>query len=415
MTRFLSDSLQAPEPAFRLNLRQLEAAHGNPNADIRLTTEVLQATRAKMAELGLDAYDTTPHELYLALEQRVKADDARLVKTLRTLAATHISAEADVVAGMRHALQQTGLPDSCFALKTSKLKAIFKKITPKKAMKQLGYRSLDSMLKHEPPALVITAAYITESPAWRQQFHEHYKRLQSGDFESRQVTILHPDSKRWQSLARTTVEQTKHNVIYFKELGTLILLPLPAELPAGAVTASLVLALHALNDIHASSTFLKLCQVRPDFGGVVQSIVSGEPTLKASLLDQAVPWHLVQRSFGRLGQALHQELFETHMQAGDLSWHPIEAVLERIEPSLSFWRGSDCAGLLHDDRRPVSLNIIDAALNLCNQLPFERRLTHYFQQSLWHELLLRYLKPQTVERAVLSELQPQLAPAYAVI
>jgi hypothetical protein len=34
---------------------------------------------------------------------------------------------------------------------------------------------------------------------------------------------------------------------------------------------------------------------------------------------------------------------------------------------------------------------------------------NYFQHSLWHELLMRYLHPATVERAVLGELQPQLA------
>ena len=54
MTRFLSESLQATEPFFRLGLRRLEAANGNPNTDIRFTTEVLHATQSKLRELGLD-------------------------------------------------------------------------------------------------------------------------------------------------------------------------------------------------------------------------------------------------------------------------------------------------------------------------------------------------------------------------
>jgi len=44
--------------------------------------------------------------------------------------------------------------------------------------------------------------------------------------------------------------------------------------PAGAVTASLLLALHALNEVRAASAYLKLCQVRADFGTIVQTIAT---------------------------------------------------------------------------------------------------------------------------------------------
>jgi hypothetical protein len=58
---------------------------------------------------------------------------------------------------------------------------------------------------------------------------------------------------------------------------------------------------------------------------------------------------------------------------------------------------------------PVSMNVIDAALNACNNVPYEERFTHYFRRSVWHELLLRYLHPAAIEQAVLGQLQPQLA------
>jgi hypothetical protein len=413
MTRFLSESLNAAEPGFRLSLRQLEQANGHPNADIRLTSELTQATHAKVAALGLDPRDTTPKELYLAIQARLQADDSRLIKTLRTVAATHISAEGNVTAGLCHALKPLGGEVPVFAVKTSVLKRLIKKVGPKKAMKQLGYRSLDSMFKHEAACLILAAAYLVESPGWRQQFHEQYKRLQAKDFEPRTAAILHPTGGRWQTLGNSAVAKAKHNVMCFKETGTVIILPLPPDAPAGSTIASLVLALRALNDIRSSSTFLKLCQVRPDFGKVVQSVASGEPVLKANLLDHSVPWELVQRSFHRLTQSLREELLEPHIQIEDLSWHAIETALERIEPALGFWCHSDSLALPHG-RQPVSLNIIDAALNLCNQLPFERRISHYFRQSLWHELLLRYLRPETVRQAVLSELQPQLAVELAI-
>jgi hypothetical protein len=413
MTRFLSEALEAPEPFFRLGLRRLEAANGHPSTDIRFSTEVKRATQEKLKQLGLDPRDTTAEELYQVLQERIKADDAQLTKTLRTRAATHVSAEGDVVAGMIHALRE--LPDSkrCFALKPSVLKAIIKKSPPKKAVKQLGYRSLDSFIKHEPPVSMLAAAWLSEGTHWQHRLLEQYKRLKPSDFEDRKIALVQLDSKRWQSLTESTVSQNKHNLLSFKELGTLVFLPLPSDAPNGSTTVSLALALHELNEIRAGSTFLKLCQVRPDFGSIVQTVVSDEPHLNSQLLDQPVPWHLIQRYYAQLTHHASEEVFEPHLQLEDIAWHPIEQTLKAIEPSFDFWQHSAHLGLLHG-RQPVSLNVVDAALNYCNQLPFERRIVQHFQRSLWHELLLRYLRHEPVEQTVLAELQPQLA-AEAVL
>jgi hypothetical protein len=414
MTRFLSESLQASEPFFRQGLRRLETANGNPNTDIRFTTEVRRATQDKLKQLGLDPHDTTAKELYYALQERIKADDARLTKTLRTRAATHVSAEADVVAGMIHALKD--LPDSkrCFALKANSLKSMIKRQPPKKAMKRLGYRSLDSFLKHETPATMLAAAWLSESSQWRQRLLDQYKRLGPGDFEDRSIILAQPDSPRWRELAETAVSQSRHNLLSFKELGALVFLPLSSDAPAGSTTASLALALHELNEIRACSAFLKLCQVRPDFGSLVQSAVGDEPHLNSQMLDRPLPWHLIQRYYTQLTHHGQDEAFEPHLRLEDMAWHPIEQTLSAIEPSFDFWQQSAHLGLLQD-RQPLSLNVVDAALNYCNRLPFEQRIVHYFQRSLWHELLLRYLGRESVEQTVMSQLQPQLAEEFATL
>lgn len=408
MTRFLSHALQAPEPFFRLGIRRLEHANGTPNVDIRLTNEVQSATRDKLRQLGLDPADTTAEELYQALQQRLAADDRRLTRHLRTLAATHVSAEADVVAGMIHALKE--LPDSkrCFALKPSSLKSLLKQVPPKKAMKQLGYRSFDSFVKHEQPASILAAAWLTEGTGWQRKFTDQYKRLRPSDFENRNIMFLHPTSLKWRQLAEQAVAQKRHNLICFKEAGTLVFLPFTANVPSGAVLASLSLALHCLNDIRATSTFLKLSQVRGDFGRVVVTAASATPALKSQVLDQPVPWHMIQRYYARFSERFREEIFEPHVQLEDMVWHPVEQTLAALDGELAFWEETAHLGILHNGR-PVSLNLVDAALNYCNRLPFEQRLTHYFRHSLWHELLMRYLKHDTVERSVLQEIQPQLA------
>ncbi|HVI60965.1 MAG TPA: hypothetical protein VM535_02285, partial [Candidatus Saccharimonadales bacterium] len=317
MTRFLSELLRAPEPFFRQGLQKLEAANGHPAADIRFSTEINQATQDKLRELGLDPADTTPAELYHCLQERLKADDARLNRTLRVRAATHVSAEADVVDGMIHALK--ALPDArhCFALKASVLKALLKTTPPKKALKQLGYRSLDSFLKHETPVSALSAAWLSEDGAWQRRFVGQYKQLRASDFEARPLTITHLKSRRWQALAARIVTDNKHNILAFKEFGALVFLPLPSGAPDGTTTASLSLALHQLNEIRAASSFLKLCQVRPDFGAIVRTVADDEPRLSSKLLDQTVPWHLIQRYYARLTGGSREEVFEPHLQLED--------------------------------------------------------------------------------------------------
>lgn len=408
MTRFLSESLEAPEPMFRLGLRHLEKANGHPNTDIRFSTEVMQASRAKLRELGLDGHDTTPEELYHALQARLKADDARLTRKLRTVAATQVSAEANVNEGLIHSLRNIADESKAYGLKTSVLKSLLKKQAPKKALKQLGYRSLDSMLKHESAVQVLAAAWLTEAPSWRQRFMEQYKRLVPSDFETRRTIIEQPRGGRWQAVTTRALADTRHTVLSFKELGAVVIFPIPAHAPEGSVTATTVLALHELNEIKAGSTFLKLCQVRSDFGIIVQTVALSQPLLSADALDQSVPWHIIQRFYARMQHLFREELFEPHIELADMSWHSVEQLLAEIEPSFAFWESTSHLGFMAKGQT-VSLNLVDAALNYSNNLSFEQRLRTAFQQSLWHELLMRYLQPQTVEQTVLAQLQPAFA------
>ncbi len=406
MTRYLSHALQANEPSFSHGLSRLEAANGNPSSDIRLSNEVRQQTNSKLRELGLDPADTTAEELYHVLQMRVKEDDARLTKTLRSKAASHVSAEADVVAGMIHVIKEQPESKNCFALKSSRLKSLLKATPPKKAMRKLGYRSVDSFLKHESPVSILTAAWVTEGESWQKHYMDQYKKLKSSDFEDRSMMVVQMNSAKWRGLAKEIVDQTKHNVICFKEIGALVFLPFSKDTPAGAVTVSLSLALHELNEIRASSTYLKLCQVKADFGRVVQVIASDEPRLSSQMLDQSVPWHLVHRYYARLGDRFRSEVFEPYLQLEDMVWQPIENTLSKIEPSLKFWQQTSHLGML-DGREPVSMNIVDAAANYCNDMSYDQRGTHYFQRSLWHELLMRYMHHRPI--ADTTELQPQLA------
>src|SRR5487761_1518741 len=179
MTRVLSELLGAKEPGFRQGLRQLEQAGGGPSADIRLSSEILQATQSAVRELGLDPRDTTGPELYNALLERAKQDD----KTVRELLGADAD-DKDLTLRVQRLVGKLDISKKTFALKSIAAKRLLKKNPPKKAMKQLGYRSIDSMLKHEPVAQLYAAAAIAETPAWHRQLLNSYKQLLPTDFEA---------------------------------------------------------------------------------------------------------------------------------------------------------------------------------------------------------------------------------------
>lgn len=386
-----------------MGIRQLEQASGLPSADIRLTTKTMQQTRAKLAELGLDPHDTTGPELYQALHERI-AYDEQIVR--RALSIDSDASSVDILSRVGQFVEALEAPKQCFALKASVAKRLFKKKAPKAAMRRLGYRSLDSMLKHEPVAHLFAAALIAESPAWQRSFREQYAKLQPNDFETRSMTVTMPQSKRWHELAASYVPTVRHNMLTFKELGVVVVLPIHDALDGLTIT-SLLLAMHEQNTIRSYSSYIKLQQVKPHFGTLVRESVVTEPALEAHLAGQHVTWQTIHRYYAKFQEAYHPEVFEPHVQPEDLSWQQAEGVMTQLAPTLRFWQGTDKLMFLHEGQ-PVSLNMLDVALGYCNHLSFADRVVHFVRDNLWHELLLQYLNHDNLEAAVHHQLSASL-------
>ena len=412
MTRFLSKALQAEEPYFRQGLNNLELNNGRPNHDIRLTAETIQKTKFKIQQLGLNPTIASPQEIYEALSHKMYLDDLHLTKKLRTLAARHSTADADVIIGMIIAIRSLPETRHTFAVKPSAIKSLMKNALPKKTIKQFGYRSDASFLKHEKPVDMLAAAWLLEGQAWQKKFTDSYKKLKPSDFEDRHIKIQYMRDKNWQKIADNVVSDYRHNILTLKEAGALIVLPVKNKPNAGFTTASLCLLLHELNAIRAASTFLKMNVVRSDFGQLVAELIEEEPRLETKLLDQPLPWQLVHRYYASAKDKFKQELFEPHLTNSDLIWEPIENSLAKIDDNMVFWKGSSALGLA--ENRALSFNVIDVAANLCNSLPYHDSVASFFQKNLWHELMMRYMQHEPVENSLLSNLQPQYAEERAL-
>lgn len=408
MSRVLAQLMGAAEPQFRTQLERLERAAGLPGADIRLMLEIVGQTRAKIRALGLDPHDTTGPELYAALKARLKADEARL---RQALGISHDDSLADILGVLQWHLEQLPGTTSTFVVKQPVMRALIKKLQPKQTLKKLGYRSMDSMLKHEPVAQLLAAASVLESRDWQRRRLEAYKKLQPSDFEVRQASFMVPKNKNWPAIARAVSTQYKHDIMALPELGAVVLLPLEQDLP-GLVITTLLLAVSCVNDMRSLGSYLKLQQVRPDYGHLFAEAIKYEPMTSAEVVGEPLPWKAIQWFYGHNRAQYHPDVFEPHVQPDDLTWHDGASVIAKLQPALEFWEGNQLLAFL-DGTTPVSLNMLDVALSVCNDLQYGERIVHHMRSELGRELLARYLHQDNLQQLLLGQLDQQLAPELA--
>jgi hypothetical protein len=385
---------------FTQSLHELEKASASPAVDIRLITELEAKVKQKIKELGLDSEDTTPKEVYHSLQGLIALHDGFLAKAIGGSTAT--SAQ-ELLPKIKAAIDKLPVPKSGWVLKRSVARRLLKAAAPKLVMRQLGYKSIDSMLKRENIEELYAATRLIESPSWTEKFIKSYKQLTPSDFEKRDITILLLPSGKWNGLANTAAAAKRNNAICLQELGTVVLLPMPLQQLPGLTITLLPLLLHYINEIRMYNAYLKLQQVNPDFGSkLVQTVLIGSAEA-ATMAGQPLHWRIVQRHFGHAAGPGHPEIFEPHVQAEDLAWQRAEEILYRLEPALKFWEGLDWVAI-GDSNHPVSFNLIDNALNYCNQLPYQKHATHHFRSSLHNELLVRYLGQENLENQALKDL-----------
>lgn len=402
MTRTLSALLGVEPLSFRDMIQRLEASKGHPSADIRITTDVAQRSRQALHFLGLAKQDTTPEELYAVLKTRILHDD----QTARQALGVAVdAAPSEVVVSAARAVERLCGDQRVLGMKNSVAKRLLKKVPPKRTLKQLGYRSLDSMLKHEPAAAVYTAATLIESATWKKRFRDQYIGLTPHDFEERTLEIHTPQAERWHRFSDQLTRHHKQTVFAAREFGAVIALPTEVSLPSFALVQTLLCA-QAASTVYSVSVFFKLQQMKPEFGAVVLKTVNSEPTTVARLLERPVSWYTIHQFYGRAQGAFNQSLLEPHIQPADMVWLHPEAILARLHPSLEFWTQTVYTALVRDGVY-VSLNVLDAALNVCNSLPFGRHHSTHMRHQLWQELMLRYLDLPSVEAALAGEFREE--------
>lgn len=399
MCKVLAELLGVDDPLFTIGIHQLEAASGHSGTDVRLYSEIIRKVHQKTKELGLDPNDTTAKELYYALVEIAGKHDEFLARRLGAKDPTDVQ---DILPRIVRFVNTLNTPKSAWVLKVPAAKRLLKLTPPKKIMKQLGYRSIDSMLKRESITEIFAAMRFVETSEWLQMFTRKYKYLSPQDFESRAIEFINLDAKKWGVTAEAYARKQRHNVTHMKEVGVIALMPLPVSRMPGITLVVLPLLLHYLNEIRMYSTFFKSQQIKPNFGEIIVKTLIHDPRDHAKVAGHDVHWRDVQRHFGRGGGGL-ADMFEPHIQSEDLFWRKAEEVLYRIEPALHFWNEMDYVALKAEDG-VVSFCLTDIAVSYVNRLSFENRVSHQFRASLWSELFVRYIGQPAIEQQILNQL-----------
>jgi len=183
VSKFISAILGQPERLLRQTIAKLEDKNGYPSHDARHLAENIQQVRLKISELGLDPDDTTAEELYHALLVKFEADCLAF-----DIENNFHSVDFDQKAGKAIELVANYLPKR-WVLKTTAAKSLLRQQPPKKLMKQLSYRSIESMLKRENIAKLYVEANRLESAAWQKSLRQLLSKQDTTAFEVRQISI----------------------------------------------------------------------------------------------------------------------------------------------------------------------------------------------------------------------------------
>lgn len=401
----LAQLLKAKDPLFVLTLRQLEDITGRKGVDVALISEIIAKAHHGAQQLGLDPPDYSAEELYWALVNRVKKDDARLAKQLGGTSDDNI---ADIMSRIVHRVNGLDMERSGWFLKDGKARAMLKANPPKQVMKKLGYRGIESMLRRENLYELYGALRFVEESGWLNKFIEQYHQLTFGDFEQRDIRVIEYDWGKWgRDIASDFITKKLHNITHLKELGVIVVLPVHEDKMPGITMRDLLLLIHYHYEIRLYSAFFKLNAGKRDFGDIFVDTLIADPGHIELAGGQTIHWRVIARYFGKLPAAAHPEIFEPHVQPEDLHWRKAEEVLYDIDPEFEFWRDMDYVGVLVD-QEPVTFNMLDVAFSYAAGGEFADRYLYHFRESLWNEIFVRYFSEQVLEEKILLKLDNQV-------
>jgi hypothetical protein len=381
MSKKLAELLDEPEVVVESVIKKLEHISGWESTDVRLLAEINNKVLAKHLELGLDPKDTTGPELYHALLAKLNKDEEKF-----SLPANTIINQVSGVHKNYHV----------YSLKRNVAKELLRSHPPRRLMKQLSFRSVDSMLKRENVCELYVGLMKYESPRWLNVFYKDVAKLTPSDFETQEIEIVKMTPKRWNEINDENVAST------IPLLGSVAVW----DTSVGSVSLALNVC-QSINELRTISAHIKLKNVESNFGKNLVEILQSqkEHPFKISVLP--ITWHTIFNHYGQRTSSEHTEFFGPHMLHEDIKVHNPLKLLSKISPVFNWWQDLEYVAAKSAEGL-VSLNLHDIVNSVGKN--FDQRSLQHSRQSLWHEFLNRYFAYPSVEQHFMQKLETQTVP-----
>jgi hypothetical protein len=387
LARLISDILNAPEPAFTHELRRLEALAGYPKVDVRLVSELTSSWKALAGELGLDSNDTTAKELYFALQKRVKEENAELS---RKLGLDEKDTPEKTIRACAHYVQAKLKVNPVWVLKGSIARSQLKVNKPKKMLKILGLRSIDSAIKREPLSELTIFAQMVESKTWHDTNISQAAKVKTTDFDRKPIEISIIDEKRSEKM-RDAGYSLNRLIYKDEETGSIIMIVPKRRFPCDALFFIDSL-LREANAIRRWSAFAKYLSVRPDFAQWLALLRSHNLDFAAAKIFK-IGWSPMHKWLDTIAREEGSPPFEPHLDHEDVRLHSLQ-----LNP-LSGYKHiifKSPEGLV------VSCNISDVITNTANGAATNESILTHGKRELYDELFSRYLKNERILQELLK-------------
>lgn len=378
-SRVISGIFKAKEPEFSHRIHDLEKLSGKNGHDIRVLVDTIHHFKNLSGHLNLDATDTTSRELFHSLVAQIKKDSDKLEQRLGIKQSDNPEEVAKKCAGY---LEKRVAWRKFWCVKQSVLKKQLKLNPPKKTMRILGFRSIDSMLKREPAVQTLILAKMIESSAWQKNYVQQAGSMTNSDFDEQQITIRLIASARVSSLRKAGID-TRRAVYSSEESSGIIIAPLSKRFEGDTIFYFDTIINH-INGVILRSAFYRYKGLRPDFFETLKDIREGG-FKRASFINWPIRWSALMHSIQHHGNRKLAERLDLNVAAHELFGLSTEKEIQQFgvwEKGLIF---SDGSGSL------VSTHLSDAIINAINRNDFENSYTEFGKNRLYDELFSRYL------------------------
>lgn len=396
MSRLISEIINAPEPHFSHAVRNLEKFSGSNGHDIRLISDINLSRKQAIKDLNLDEKDTTAKELYFALRHRAAETNLELE---RRIGIDSAHSPDQVVAKIIEFIDSLSINRDVWVVKHSIIKQSLKDMPPKKTLKSLGLRSVDSMLKRNNACEMLIIASQIESQDWTNKFKQKYKKLKNTDFQLVKSSICTVCVSRAEKLAKSEFKSSQIVTPNY-ETGTILVVP-PVKrfnLDVIAITLSI---LQSLYELRVYSAYFKLISVKDRFGDKFYSAATDG--LSGRINEKEIGWKVLHK-YLNIDKNTFSKLEQPHFQFDDIILETPIKVLSNEIPTMNFWDGYEHV-YMQDERNPVSFHLLDVVTNASNGLLCENGVCVYLQQDLVDELMLRYLRHEKIQKEAIGRFE----------